>query len=190
MHYKTGTLWHSDASILFISGNVVLDKRHSDAFILFTSAEVPSHRLLVQKSFWIKDRTKFLQKQCTVCAAFADADMSFLERLMSGRSSFPWSCILPPLPRFRAVTCYRPLWLQTCHMWRWLTFAKLRMQNRCSLVQQTFLTNQDRPYTFVTEIAWNMQMSTNDNSINTRFCWQTCIRSRRDFHTFCYTDGL
>ena len=90
MHYKTGTPWHSDASILFTSGNV-LDKRHSDAFILFTSAEVPSHRLLVQKSFWIKDRTQFLQKQCTVCAAFADAEMSFLERLMSGRSLFPWS---------------------------------------------------------------------------------------------------
>ena len=33
-------------------------------------------------------------------------------------------------------------------------------------------------------------MSTNDNSINARFCWQTRIRSRRDFHTFCYTDGL
>ena len=29
-----------------------------------------------------------------------------------------------------------------------------------------FLTNQDQPYTSVTEIAWNMQMSTNDNSIN------------------------
>ena len=73
MHYITGTL------------------RHSDASISFTSAEVPSHCLLVQKSFWIKDHTKFLQKQCTVCAAFADADMSFLERLMSGRSLFPWS---------------------------------------------------------------------------------------------------
>ena len=33
-------------------------------------------------------------------------------------------------------------------------------------------------------------MSTNDNSINARFFWQTRIRSRRDFHTFCYTDGL
>ena len=42
MHYKTGTLWHSDASILLTSVNVVLDKRHSDAFILFTSAKVPS----------------------------------------------------------------------------------------------------------------------------------------------------
>ena len=89
-HYKTGTLWHSDASILFTSANVVLDERHSDAFILVTLRLLKS-RLLVQKSFWIQDRTKFLQKQCTVCAAFADGDMSFLERLMSGRSLFPWS---------------------------------------------------------------------------------------------------
>ena len=42
MHCKTGTLWHSDASILFTSANVVLDKRHSDAFILSTSAKFPS----------------------------------------------------------------------------------------------------------------------------------------------------
>ena len=71
-HYKTGTLWHSYA------------------FILVTLRLLKS-RLLVQKSFWIKDRTKFLQKQCSVCAAFADGDMSFLERLTSGRSLFPWS---------------------------------------------------------------------------------------------------
>ena len=90
MHYKNGTLWHSDASILFTSATV-LDEKHSDAFILVTFRLLKS-RLLVQKSFWIKDRTKFLQKQCTVCAAFADGDMSFLERLMlSGRSLFPWS---------------------------------------------------------------------------------------------------
>ena len=42
MHYKTGTLWHSDASILLTSVDVVLDKRHSDAFILFMSTKVPS----------------------------------------------------------------------------------------------------------------------------------------------------
>ena len=47
MHYKTGTLWHSDASILLTSVNVVLDKRHSDAFILFTSAK--SHLLASAK---------------------------------------------------------------------------------------------------------------------------------------------
>ena len=40
------------------------------------------------------------------------------------------------------------------------------------------------------EIAWNMQMSMNDNSINARFRWHTRIRSRRDFHTFCNTDRL
>ena len=100
------------------------------------------------------------------------------------------SSILPPPPRFRAVICYWPLCLQTRHMWRWLTCVQLWMQNRCQLVYQTFLTNQDRPYTSVTEMAWNMQMSTNDNSINARFCWQTRIRSRHDFHIFCYTDGL
>ena len=37
-----------------------------------------------------KTTEHFLQKQCTVCAAFADADMSFFERLLSGRSLFPW----------------------------------------------------------------------------------------------------
>ena len=35
-----------------------------------------------------------------------------------------------------------------------------------------------------------MQISANDNSIKAQFCWQTRIRSCRDFHTFCYTDGL
>ena len=99
------------------------------------------------------------------------------------------SCILPPLPRFRAVTCDRPLCLQTRHMWRCLTFVKPRMQSRCSLVHQTFWPIRTGR-TSATEVAWNMQMSTNDNSINARFCWQTHIRSRRDFYTFCYTDGL
>ena len=97
------------------------------------------------------------------------------------------SCILPPLPQFHAVTFYRPLCLQTRHTWRWLTSVKLWIQSRCSLVSQTFLTNHDLLYTSVTEIAWNMQISTNDNSIKARFAG---IRSRRDFHTFCYTDGL
>ena len=131
MHYKTGTLWHSDASILLTSANVVLDKRHSesDAFILFTSAK---SRLLVQKSFWIKVRTKFLQKQCTVCAAFADADMSFLERLMSGRSLFPWSLAFF-LGSVQSLATDRFVY-KSAIMWRWLTSVKLWMQSRCSLV--------------------------------------------------------
>ena len=134
MHYKIGTLWHSDASILLTSANVVLDKRHSesDAFILFTSAK---SRLLVQKSFWRKVRTKFLQKQCTVCAAFADADMSFLERLMSGRSLFPWSLafFLLFLGFVQSLATNRFVY-KSAIMWRWLTSVKLRMQSRCSLV--------------------------------------------------------
>ena len=87
MHYKTGTLCHSDASIFFMSA-VVLDERHSDAFILFTSAKVPSASA---KVILDKRPYKFLPKQCTVCTAFTDADMSFFERLMSGGSLFPWS---------------------------------------------------------------------------------------------------
>ena len=47
------------------------DALHSDDFILFTSAKVLTAE-------------HFLQKQCTVYAAFADADESFLEQLLSG----------------------------------------------------------------------------------------------------------
>ena len=37
-----------------------------------------------------KTAEHILQKQCTVCAVFANADASFLERLLSGQSLFPW----------------------------------------------------------------------------------------------------
>ena len=40
-----------------------------------------------------KTEEHFIQKQCTMCAAFTDAD--FLEQMMSGQSLFP--CILTPL---------------------------------------------------------------------------------------------
>ena len=64
-----------------------------------------------------KNIEHFLQKQCTMCAAYAGADMSFLERVLSVRSyQFVSlvSCILPPLHRFRVATFYRQLWIQTC----------------------------------------------------------------------------
>ena len=64
-HYETGTLWHSDA------------------YILFTSAKVNG-------CFISKTIENCLQKQCTMCAAFTDADASFLEWFLSGRSLFPW----------------------------------------------------------------------------------------------------
>ena len=37
-----------------------------------------------------KTTEHFLQKQYSVCAAFADAGASFLARLLSDRSFFPW----------------------------------------------------------------------------------------------------
>ena len=39
---------------------------------------------------WSKTAEHFLQKQCTVCAAFADAHVTFLEQLLSGQSLFLW----------------------------------------------------------------------------------------------------
>ena len=71
----------------------------------------------------------FIQKQCTMCAAFTDANAS---RLLSCRSFF--SCILLPLCLFRAATCNQQLQIQTCHIWRWLTSVKLQKQSWCSLV--------------------------------------------------------
>ena len=77
----------------------------------------------------------------------------FLGLLHSSSSSSVPCCHLLPSALFT-----NPPW--------WLTSVKLQMESWCSLVYQTFLTNQDRPYTSATEIAWNMQISTNDNSIN------------------------
>ena len=126
---QNGTLWHSDTSILFMSAKVVLDKRHSEAFILFTSAKF---RLLVLKSFWIKDHGKISSKAMhhVCCFRWCRHVISWTVDVWSELVSLV-SCILP---QFRAVTCYRPLCLQTRHMWRWLTSAKLRMQSQCSLV--------------------------------------------------------
>ena len=118
-----------------------------------------------------------------MCGAFADADMSFLERLMSGQSLFPWSLAffllflgsVQSLATVRFV--YKPAMMAN---------FKLRMQSRCSLVYQTFLTDHDRLYTSVMEIAWNTQMSTNDQRSMIDFAGN----QRRDFHTFCYSDRL
>ena len=74
---------------------------------------------------WLKTAEHFLQKQCTMCAAFADA--SFLERLLSGRSLFPWFWnILPPLRRSHATTYHRQLRIQTHHIGRWPTSIEFR----------------------------------------------------------------
>ena len=77
----------------------------------------------------------FLQKQCTICAAFADADVSFLERLSSGWSSFPW------FPDFFLlfIGFVQPLITDSFEfkpaMYRKkANFRKVSMQSRCSLV--------------------------------------------------------
>ena len=45
---------------------------------------------ICQSRFGSKTAEHFLQKQSTVSAAFTDANASLFERLLSGRSLFPW----------------------------------------------------------------------------------------------------
>ena len=59
---------------------IITKLTHYDAFILFASANIVLHQ---------KTAGHFLKKQSTMCAAFADA-VSFLQRLLSGWSLFPW----------------------------------------------------------------------------------------------------
>ena len=54
------------------------DALHSDDYFVY----------IYESCSQSKTAEHFLQKQCTVCAAFADA--SFLKRLLSGWSLFPW----------------------------------------------------------------------------------------------------
>ena len=51
---------------------------------------MPLFRLHLLKLFSIEDHRTLYPKQCTVCAAFSDADAPFLERMLSGPSLFPW----------------------------------------------------------------------------------------------------
>ena len=57
---------------------------------IHTGTQMPLFCLHVLKSFSIEDCRTLSPKQCNVRAAFTDADVSFLERLLSGRSLFPW----------------------------------------------------------------------------------------------------
>ena len=88
----------------------------------------------------------------------------FLERLLSDQSLF--SCILLPLHKFRAATCRQQLWIQTHHIWRRLTSIKLQMQSQCSMVKSLSWPVRNSRTLQPPEMAWNMQMLTNNNSIN------------------------
>ena len=70
------------------------------------------------------------------------------------------ACFLPPLCRFCAATCHRLFRIHTRHKlsWRWLPSVKLDVH------WLKFLF--DSCITSTPELAWNMQITTNDNSIN------------------------
>ena len=70
---------------------------------------------------------------------------------------------------------------------RWLTSVKFRCKVDVNWFNKLFLTNQDRPYISGPEMAWNMQMSTDDNSPSThydRLRWQQICIVHVDFRTF------
>ena len=64
--------------------------RRAVKLVLYDKIWTPLFCLHLLKSFWSKTAEHFLQKQCTISAAFADADTSFLEWLLSDQSLFPW----------------------------------------------------------------------------------------------------
>ena len=131
-----------------------------------------------------KTTEHLLQKQCTERAAFADAGAFFLERLLSGQFVSLVLCILPPLRQFCAffllfsfmhssssssVSCSHlsprasnsnPPYLKTAN------FRKALNAKSMFIGSKTFFTSQDRLYTSAPEMAWNIQMSMNNNSIN------------------------
>ena len=133
MHYKTGTQRHSDASVLFLrllKSFWIKDTRTP----LFCLRLLKSH-LLVLKSFWIKDRRKNSSKAMhrVCCFRWCRHVISWAVDIWLELVSLV-SCILPPVSRFCAVTCYGLRCLRTHHMWRLLTSVKLWTQSRCSLI--------------------------------------------------------
>ena len=117
----------------------------------------------------MKIAERFLQKQCTVRAAFADADAFFLEWLWSSRSLSPWFCAFL-LKLLLFVGFVQPL---ITNSFEYSNTPYLKMADFCALKAKFMfislkicLINQDPPYISAPEMAWNMQMSTNDNSIH------------------------
>ena len=145
----TDTL-HSDDFILFTSAKVVLDRRPQNTS---SKNNAPCVLLLLMPA------CLFLNIYCLVPVCF----LGFVD----SSSSSSVSC--SHLSQTASNLPYRQM----------ANFRKVSMQSRCSLVVQTFLTNQDWPCTLGPEMAWNMQMSTNDNPASTlydRLRWQqTCI---------------
>ena len=76
----------------------------------------------------LKTAEHFLQKQCTMCAAFADANASFPEWLLSGQSLFPWFRAFFLLFLFHAAIYHQQLVNPPC-IGRGLTSVKFRWTN-------------------------------------------------------------
>ena len=100
-----------------------------------------------------------------MCAPLADADTSFLGQLLSGQSLFPWFFVHSSSSSSVLCSHLSPT-ASPC-----LEMANLHKALNAKPMftgVKTLLTNQDRPHTSAPEMAWNMQMSTNGNSINTQ----------------------
>ena len=107
---------------------------------------------------------------------FADAHASYLEWLLSGRSSFPWFLAFFLL----FVSFVQPL---VTDSYIWLTFVKLRMLSRYSCVWTLFfLTNQDSCILQPRKWLQICIIYVNNNSINSKR--PTSLRSCPNFHTF------
>ena len=139
IHYKTGTLSCSDAFILSISAQVVLDQRMQNTF---------------SKS----------NARC-VLLSLMPTGLSWMAVVWSELVSLV-PCILSPLCQFRTATCHWQLRIQTCPIWRWLTSVKLRMQRWCSWVKKNCFDQSGLKVYFSTAngLKWcpcHMEISTN-----------------------------
>ena len=130
------------------------DALHSDNFSLFTSAKVVLDRRPQKIS------PKIMHSVCCFC--WYQCIFSWMVVVLVGvcflgfvhsSSSLSVSCSHLIPTALNSNLPYRKM----------ATFHKVLMQSRCSLVQQTFLTNQDWLDTSGPEMAWNMQISRNDN---------------------------
>ena len=108
--------------------------------------------LQLRKSFSIEDPTTLSPKTMhhVCCFRWSRRVLSWTVVVWSEFVSLVL-CILPPLCRFHAATYHRQL--QTRHTGRWLTSVKFWCRVDVHWFN-SFLTNQDRPYTSGPEMAF------------------------------------
>ena len=131
------------------------------------------HFVYICSSLLSKIAEHFLQMQSTVCAAFADTDTSFLERLLSDWSLLPWFLAL-----FLFFGFVQPLITDSEFKPAISEDDKLPQSFECKVDAhwfKTFLTSQARPYISVRK--WlkicKCQRTTTPPTLEDRVCWQT-----------------